>query len=127
MITLPSGAELKITLSPFDVANELLQVVTKEAKGLQLDPYTEMDTNLIKDALCLAISSKEIERCLWKCMERATYNGHKITKATFEAEEARGDYLDVMMEVGRANLLPFLKNLYAKYAQALEKLQKGPA
>lgn len=126
-IKLPSGAELKITMSPFTEGRSLYQAMLEEAKSLSLAPNTEIDVNFFKDIFCSALSSKKIESCIWKCMERSTYNDLKITIDTFEPEESRQDYFDVMMEVARYNVLPFTKNLSAKYSQVLGLLKGNQA
>lgn len=115
---LPSGAELKITLSDFETSKALYQAIADECKNIKMNPKDEVE-NLVKDLACVALSSKKIEECLWKCMERATYNSVKITKETFEPEQTRDDYLAVCMEVARVNVLPFMKSLYAQFSHVL--------
>jgi hypothetical protein len=122
-VTLPSGAELRITVSPFPISKALYQAVMEEMKAVRLDPSAEIDANLFKDLLCIATSSKKIEGCLEKCFERSLYNGRKIDTETFEPVEARDDYLAVCWEVAKENILPFTKSLYAQYAPLLEKLR----
>ena len=110
-ITLPSGAKLKITLSPFAVSKALYQACLEELKSLKLDPNAEVDLNLFKDLFCAGFSSKRIEQCLDECMKRVHYNDRKITPETFEPAEAREDYLQVCLEVALTNIRPFMKNL----------------
>lgn len=126
-VTLPSGAILQITLSSFPVSKELYQTILEEFKHLNLDGEKEIDPNLFKDIFCTGFSSKKIEKCVWKCMEKAVYNKLKIDENTFEPEEARQDYTTVLMEVAKANVNPFLKSLYAQYSKVLEILQKPRA
>lgn len=125
-VTLPSGAILKITLSPFAISKALYIAVLEETKGLHIDPEAEVDTNLFKDMFCVGFSSKKIEAALDKCMERALYNGLRITNDTFEPEEAREDYLSVCWEVAYANLLPFTKSLSRQFSAILATLPKLP-
>lgn len=124
---LKSGKEIQITLAPFSVSKELWKSVLEEAKFLRVHEDTEIDINLIKDIFCTAFSSKKIDDCLKECLKRVTYCGLKIDENTFEAEEARGDYLEICFEVAKANITPFTKNLYALYAPLLEKLKSSPA
>lgn len=126
-ITLPSGAILKINLSPFAVAKELYQTVLDEVKTLNLDPEKEVDANLFKDIFCIGFSSKKIEKCVEKCMIKCLYNNLKIDENTFEPEDARQDYNTVLFEVAKANITPFLKSLYAQYSQVLGLLKSNPA
>lgn len=121
-VVLPSGAKLKITPSSFAVAKDLFQAVTEEMKGLSISSSTEIDINLFKDLFCSGLSSKKIEKCLWECMKKATYNDLKITEDTFEPVEARQDYLQVMFEVAKENISPFMKSLFASFGDILKKI-----
>lgn len=120
-LRLPSGAILKIGLASFAAAKSLFQAVSEEAKELKISAETEIDVSLMKDMFCVGISSKKIEAALWECMKKSTYNGLKITEETFEPEEARQDYLTVILEVAKENLAPFTKSLFAQYGDILKK------
>jgi hypothetical protein len=72
--------------------------------------------NLFKDIACELLSSPKFEKALWECMKKATIDGVKITEDTFEPEESRGDYLSVVIEVAKANVMPFMKNLSAQFS-----------
>ena len=122
-IALPSGIELKVTLAPFTEARALYQAMLSELKDIDLDPKAEIDVNLYKNLFCAALESKKIEDALWACMKRCLYNGSKVTEAVFEPEEARGDYLDVCMEVARLNVLPFGKSLFTRYKEIFDQLK----
>jgi hypothetical protein len=126
-VTLPSGAELTIQLAPFTDAKALYQAFLEDIKALKWDAGTEMDTNFIKDILCVGLASKKFETCLWKCMERALYGGSKISPATFEAEEARQDYVSVCFEVAKENIMPFMKALMPLLSRAREILGQNQA
>lgn len=121
-VVLPSGAKLKITPSSFAVSKELFQAVSEELKSLSISASTEIDINLFKDFFCAGLSSKKIEKCLWECMKKATYNDLKITEDTFEPVEAREDYLQVMFEVAKENITPFMKSLFASFGDILKKI-----
>ena len=114
-VDLPSGAVLKMNLASFAVSKELYQAFMEEIKDLKVDLKlnTELDISFFKDLICVALSSKKIEKALWECMKVALYNGIKISDKTFEEEEARGDYFSVMTEVAMLNIKPFMKNLSA--------------
>lgn len=118
---LPSGAILEVTMSDFATSKALYQVISKELKGVKFESADRVE-QMFKDIFCVAISSVEIEKAVWECMKRATYDGIKITPDTFESEKAREDYLEVLFEVTRVNTLPFMKNLYAKFSPLLEKM-----
>lgn len=110
-VRLPSGASLKITLSPFAVSRELYQVFLQEARGINVDLEKEMDANFFKEILIVGMSSKRFEKALDECMKKCTYDDRKIDQDTFEKSDARGDYLIACFEVAKANILPFTKSL----------------
>jgi hypothetical protein len=118
-ISLPSGAILEITVSPFGISKALYMAMADEAKALKLDPKAEVDVNFFKDLFCSALASKKIETALDECMKRALYNGLRISSDTFEPVQAREDYFDVCYEVARENVYPFLKGLSARYSDII--------
>ncbi len=116
-IVLPSGAILKIGLAPFSDAKTLYQAFLSELKSVQMSEKSEA-TGLLKDLLCVGLSSKSIEAALAPCLKRCLYNDRKITdESIFESVEARGDYLQVCLEVAKENILPFVKSLFAEYSK----------
>jgi hypothetical protein len=126
-VVLPSGATLKISVSSFAVSKELFQAVTDELKGLNIQYSTEINIGFFKDLFCTGMSSKKIEKCIWECCKKATYNGLKITEDTFEPIEAREDYIPVMFEVAKENLLPFMKSLSAQFGEVFKKTTSSQA
>lgn len=123
-VSLPSGAVLKINPAPFADSKNLYQAILRELPkySLRSDGDNNLDLlNGLKDVTCGVLSSKEVEVCLWKCMERSTYNGLKIVFDTFEPEASREDFTEVCVEVAKDNVFPFWKNLYAKLKPLLEK------
>jgi hypothetical protein len=126
--TAPSGAKVEITISDYSTALDLFKAVLKAASegGIasklpkDFDPkdFGKKDLREIGgffDAIVNVIRSKEVDDLLFKCFERCTYDDgkgeQKITRATFEPVEHRGDFLFVAFEVGRENIRPFLSQL----------------
>jgi hypothetical protein len=126
-VTLESGATLIMSDVPFAEARELEVAVASEFRKLKLDPQAEIDVNFIKDIALTAVSSKEIELALWKCLGRCTYNGNRIKKETFEPDEAREDFHQVCLEVAQHTLAPFMKNLFARLKPFIQMVKKSPA
>lgn len=123
-VKLPSGANLRIQIAEFAVSKALAQALSKELNIVSL----KMDAGLpefMKQLFCESFSSPTIEKCIWDCMERCTINKIKITKDSFEPIEARGDYLEVLLEVAKANVAPFTKSLFAQYQKFSEILEKS--
>lgn len=125
-VTLPSGAVLKITPSPFKDSRALYQAILKEAREVKINSKMEI-VEVYKDLFCLGFSSPEVEKCLWKCFERCTYDSgkgdFKIDENTFEPVEARNDYMQVCVEVAKENVMPFMKSLYVEYQRILAMIE----
>lgn len=129
-VKLPSGAVLKITLSPFKEAKALYQAILKEAKSVGVSK--DMDVvALYKELFCVGFSSEEVEKHMWVCFQRCTYNSGKgdlrIDESTFEPLEARADYMQVCIEVMKENVLPFVKSLYAEYQRIIATSENSQA
>ncbi len=103
--TLDSSAELEVTLSSFAEGHRLFKVVTKELEGVDFQEDT------VQKLAFRLISSEEVEKALWPCMGRATYNKLKVNPDLFEDPSVREDFLIVAKEVLVFNLLPFSKGL----------------
>ena len=114
--TLSSGSLLVVTPAGFKEAHDLFKVVAKEVSLIDF----ENDT-VGKLDLCLT-SSEAVGAALWPCMNRATYNGLRISPELFENDEARSDFLIVAKEVLVFNLTPFLKGLGSHYVILFQKL-----
>ena len=112
-LTLPSGAILSISSASFREGHNLFKAVMKELGTL--DMSLEINTKLrIK-----LISSDEIEKALWPCMARCTYDKVKITPEMFDAVEGSvNDFLEIALEVLGFNLDPFFRNQSLKLNQS---------
>ena len=124
-IALPSGKILKITLSSFYTSKELYKSFLEEMKKVKLESTTEIDVDLFKNIACELLASPKFEKALWDCMKRVTIDGIKVTEDTFEDEEARGDYLSVVIEVSKANIMPFMKNLSAQFSHIMGEMNNA--
>jgi hypothetical protein len=113
-VALPSGAELEIRLSEFAVAWDLLQTLIAQTGDDKLS-YMKI------------IANKEVEKKVIACLGVCQYNKLKISdvKETFEKEEARQDYITVLFEVAKENILPFTKALISKSPAPSESAVKG--
>ncbi len=133
-VILPSGAILRIQLAPFGDANALRKALLKELHDVEIRTSGEV-VDMIKNALCIGFSSDQVEHFAWLCARRCTIEQPgkgqlKIDKdTTFEPAEARQDYITVMVEVVKANVLPFGKSLFSafrEYMGVVESIQKRP-
>lgn len=119
-VTLPSGAVLKVGLAPFGVAKKLQQAMLRELRhiGVGMVPDMGFVPELLKNAFCTAYSSAEVEQAMKLVIIRSTYNDEKIdldNPTMFEPVEARADYYQVLAEVAKDNVGPFMSWLYAEW------------
>lgn len=98
-----SGAEVTISSGSWGETTALRRALNKNvSEGLT------SDANTLQVALKVE-SSKEVYDAVFSCLGRCTYNGSKITEATFEDENARQDYLDIVCACINKNMEPFKK------------------
>ena len=117
-ITLKSGAMLELKMAPFADGIKLFKVIVNEVKqvevdlsGLDMAGLAGKDINSIKNLIFQLLGSDAVEQAFLQCAARSLHNGQKITKATFEPESARGDYLPTAWEVIKFNIAPFFSGL----------------
>ena len=117
-IVLKSGATLGISIAPFASSSKLLKAIVTELKGVDIElenidfaKLASQDINTMKNAICQLLASDQLEKAVFECMTKCTYNGSRIVKDTFEPEDARQDYLPCAWEVIKVNLRPFFSGL----------------
>lgn len=114
-VTLPSGAELEMTMAPFTEGRKLYVAVSRALKATNLKG--DLDADVLKDAFIEVSTSKEVEEALLLCLKRCTYNNERILNwEFFEDINKREDYFTLCWEVARFNLYPFMKQLFAKFS-----------
>ena len=118
IVSLPSGAELEMTLAPFLEGDRLLTATAECLKGLKISGQEDIDNfSSIKDAFLSCLTSQAMKDAILGCLKRCTYNKQRITSwDIFDDVNARGDYLTVCWEVVKFNLTPFTKNLFSKFS-----------
>ena len=108
--TLASGKSLHVTPAPFGQANELRKALRRFRELAPDKPG--------RDFTC----DDTVEDAVWACMERATYQGAKITRALMDGD-ARGDYEEIFNKVSIVNLESFLTTSSA--SRASQKTEAG--
>ena len=122
-VSLPSGAELEISLAPFLEGERLFSATAECLKGVKVDGNTEVqdltsNLNSIKDMFLSCLTSQEMKSAILSCLKRCTYNNQRITSwDIFDDCKAREDYLTVCWEVVKFNLTPFTKSLFSKFSE----------
>lgn len=125
--TASSGAKVKVNPADFKDAMALKSAIAKELSKADFDLSLKMDKDVnpadfAKMALAVD-SSPVVYDCLFKCLARCTYDGQKITEATFEDVSAREDYYEIVLACLKENLSPFFKGLISKLSPFLDKIQ----
>lgn len=129
-VSLPSGAELEITLAPFMEGERLFTATAECLKSVKVDGKTDVqdltsNINSLKDAFLSCLTSQDMKDAILVCLKRCTYNRKRITSwDVFDSIEARQDYLAVCWEVVKFNLTPFMKSLISKLSGLMETQEK---
>ena len=116
-----NGVDVKINPADFISAMKLKNSVLKAVKEsgvdiskIDLEKITAASLQPIIEVVLSADTNEDVEKALFKCLERCTYNGERIIRDTFEPIEAREDYYEIVINCLKENLAPFFKNLISK-------------
>lgn len=127
-VSLPSGAELEMTLAPFMEGERLFSATAECLKGVKVDgnsDVTDLTSNLnsLKDMFLSCLTSQAMKEAILACLKRCTYNKQRITSwDIFDDIQAREDYLAVCWEVVKFNLTPFTKSLISKFNEVTKNI-----
>lgn len=122
-----NGAEVVLNIASFKDAMNLKNAIGKELSKSDIDlKKVDLNTDLSEMFnIILAIDcSDDVFKAIFKCLERSTYDGFKITENTFEDEKAREDYYEVIIECLRINLSPFFKGLTSRLKNITKPTQE---
>lgn len=128
-VSLPSGAELELTLAPFTEGERLFTAAAECLKSVKVDASMDIEDasqsiNSLKDGILSCLTSRQLKEAILACLKRCTYNKQRITSwDIFEDANARQDYLAVCWEVVKFNLTPFTKNLFSKFSGILASIK----
>ena len=131
-VSLPSGAELEITLAPFMEGERLFTAAAECLKSVKVDGNADVqdltsNINSLKDAFLSCLTSQAMKDAILACLKRCTYNKQRITSwDVFDSLEARQDYLAVCWEVVKFNLTPFTKSLFSKLSGLIGETTTNP-
>jgi hypothetical protein len=99
-------------MAPFAVGVKVQRVFANELKSVSIDSLDDgVDPNTLKGALFQLLASEQVEQAVFDLFKYCLYNDAKVDRGTFEAAEARQDYLPAAWEAVSFNLSPFLKSL----------------
>lgn len=127
-VSLPSGAELEMTLAPFMEGERLFSATAECLKGVKVDGNADVsdltsNLNSLKDMFLSCLTSQTMKEAILACLKRCTYNKQRITSwDIFDDINAREDYLAVCWEVVKFNLTPFTKSLISKFNEVTKNI-----
>lgn len=107
-----SGAQVVINLAPWVEAKELKKAIQRIIGKNGIDLNEELPMLICR--LCMVDSNDEFEAALYRCLARCLYNGQKIQFTTFDAEEARAEYYDVIVPCVQKNVGPLVGSLFSQ-------------
>lgn len=127
-LTLPSGAELEITMLPFTEGRKLYKAVGKALKAVHIDFNADIkDLNALKDIFIELTTNDDVETETLSALKRCTYNKERILNWDFfDDVNRREDYFAVCWEVLKFNLYPFAKRLFAQLSALLNQVGPNP-
>jgi hypothetical protein len=129
---LGSGAKLTVTESSFEDAIELNDALinslgdiklTDDMLNVDIDPANPLGSftgasnlfSLLANKIKSLAASSLVRACIFKCGNRASYNGIRVSKDLFDDPQmgfqARQDYYDILIKIVEVNCRPFLENL----------------
>lgn len=124
-----NGVDLVIEPADFISAMKLKNAVLKAVKEsgvdvskIDLEKINAASLQPIIEVVLSADTSEDVEKAIFKCLERCTYNGERIIRETFEPVEAREDYYEIVIACLKENLAPFFKNLISKLKSLTPKV-----
>lgn len=106
-----SGTKVVINLAPWGDAKRLKAAILKEvaSAGLKFDITADASTLVV--AFLTVDSSEAVDAALWPCLARCTRGDSKILSSTFDGEEARQDYYEIVSQCVMVNLRPLVEGL----------------
>lgn len=139
-ITLKSGNKLKFGAASFidciRLVNVIARAFSQRGFNIKLDRDTEISfTGLFGKnpeafikGLMDVIFEEFVMDLVFKCAEKCVYiqNGvsMKINQDTFEKEEARADFYEIMYKIAYENVKPFFGNLLTVLSQTSETARR---
>ena len=115
--TTENGAEIVINEADFISSLKLKNAVLKAIKEsgvdiakIDLEKITIASLEPIIAIVLSADTSDDVQKAVFKCLLRCTYNKEKITEDTFKPTVARKDYYEIVIACLKENLSPFFES-----------------
>ena len=151
LTTLKSGHKLTVNLASFALASELKSTIAQELqtrvtlsgmsesvvfallagnKKAAVAALAGADVNVLWNVVLTLMGSRAIEAAVFECAKTCMLNAQgpdeKITRETFEPENARRDLIPVALEVMKENLIPFFEDLFSPSSDPKTGVEPSP-
>lgn len=120
-----NGDEAVINIASIQNALSLKNAISKAllAQGVKLANIDLNNVDSLLDAILATDSDESVNKAIFNCLAKSTYNKEKITLDIFEDENARENYYEIIINCLKINLTPFLKPLISKLKDLVAKKQ----
>lgn len=121
-----NGKTIVINPADFASALELKNAIQAKLKlnnfeSLKGADLLKLDAAPFFEILMALDSSKRVNKAIFSCLLRCTYDGEKITEKTFEDIKARDDYYEIIFNCVKENISPFFGGLTSVLTNLLGK------
>ena len=130
--TTENGAEVVINEADFISSLKLKSAVLKAIKEsgvdiakIDLEKITIASLEPIIAIVLSADTSDDVQKAIFKCLLRCTYNKEKITESVFEKTAARKDYYEIVIACLKENLAPFFASPILKLKSLAPKASES--
>jgi hypothetical protein len=104
-----NNAEVVINEADFEIQDRLHRAILNSMVG----------SGKGVDYLLKLFVDPEVDKLLWECLQRCTYNKEKITKETFNDSKAKPNYYPIKCACLHKNIAPFMTALSSLLASLM--------
>lgn len=119
-----SGAAVVLPAAPWRDAMALKNAIHKEMAESHIAIDLSADIGVVVKFVFQVDSSEKIYDAIMKCLSKGTYNTLKFTESTFDGEDARADWYDILEACLKVNYFPFVAGLRSKYNLIFKALRE---
>ena len=138
-VCLGNNYKFKVCTASYKDATHLKNLMLKnlKIKGLNLESVDfekllDMDINSDGGDFILSVvdlikeleANEDIEAQIIKCAQKCSINKEKVTEETFDNPDLWPYLIEIKVEIIKANVLPFFKNLPSTLSKIMEKVTK---
>lgn len=123
-ITTKSGAKVVINPASFEAAQNLWNAVQRATAEAHLSMDFINQPESLFNLVLRIDSAPDFKAALWPCLIRCTRADRKIEKSTFEDQEARKEYYEIVTPCVEENIGPFVESLFSELTLRMNAIAK---